>query len=185
MLFRLASAVSNQLHVSVCICYDLSGFSKFQTIMGKSLPLPSREHSLGTVEVIMRVQRGFSLRQLLTLEPVLFLYAFGLFMNVPVSQQYIYSRLSEAKGFPYHFQQKTGCEGKELNDSMKNLEKEVLATLCFIQDKLFLYYIILQSFRFLRITERMLAYHSTGQHFSFILHYLTLHRNSCKEVCIF
>lgn len=84
----------------------------------------------------MPVQRGFSLRQLLTVEPVLFLYAFGLFMNVPVSQQYIYSRLSEAKGFPYHFQQKTGCEGKELNDSMKKLEKEVLTMimLCFIQD---------------------------------------------------
>ena len=49
-------------------------------------------------------------------------------MNVPVSQQYIYSRLSEAKGFPYHFQQKTGCEGKDLNDSMKKLEKEVTGT---------------------------------------------------------
>lgn len=75
----------------------------------------------------MPVQSRFSLRQLLTVEPVLFLYAFGLFMNVPVSQQYIYSRLSEAKGFPYHFQQKTGCEGKELNASMKTLEKEVIS----------------------------------------------------------
>ena len=68
---------------------------------------------------------GFSWRQLLTVEPVLFLYAFGLFMNVPVSQQFIYHRLSDAKGFPYHFQQETGCEGKNLNASMKKLEKEV------------------------------------------------------------
>lgn len=68
---------------------------------------------------------GFSWPQLLTVEPVLFLYAFGLFMNVPVSQQFIYHRLSDAKGFPYHFQQDTGCEGKNLNASMKKLEKEV------------------------------------------------------------
>lgn len=70
-------------------------------------------------------------------------------MNVPVSQQYIYSRISEAKGFPYHFQQKTGCEGKELNDSMKKLEKEVLAIiLCLI--RISCYVIIhLQSFRFI------------------------------------
>jgi len=97
----------------------------------------------------MPVQRGFSLRRLLTLEPVLFLYAFGLFMNVPVSQQYIYSRISEAKGFPYHFQQKTGCEGKELNDSMKKLEKEVLAIiLCLI--RISCYVIIhFQLFRFI------------------------------------
>lgn len=74
----------------------------------------------------MPVHRGLSCRQLLTVEPVLFLYAFGLFMNIPVAQQYIYFRLSEANGFPYHFQQKTGCEGKELNDSMKRLEKKVI-----------------------------------------------------------
>jgi len=70
-------------------------------------------------------------------------------MNVPVSQQYIYSRISEAKGFPYHFQQKTGCEGKELNDSMKKLEKEVLAIiLCLI--RISCYVIIhFQLFRFI------------------------------------
>ena len=142
------------------------------------------QHSLGTIEFIMPVQRGFSLRQLLTVEPVLFLYAFGLFMNVPVSQQYIYSRLSEAKGFPYHFQQNTGCEGQELNDSMKKLEKEVLAIiLCFIQDKCFVI-LHLQSFMFIRSTERVLA-SITQQHCSHVLHYHTLHRNSCKKVFIF
>ncbi|KAJ7383109.1 hypothetical protein OS493_030639 [Desmophyllum pertusum] len=77
--------------------------------------------------------QGLSLRQLVTVEPVLFLYAFGLFMNVPVAQQFVYSRLSEAKGFPYHFQQKTGCEGKELNDSMKKLEKEVQTEASYVQ----------------------------------------------------
>lgn len=76
---------------------------------------------------------GFSWRQLLTVEPVLFLYAFGLFMNVPVSQQFIYHRLSDAKGFPYHFQQDTGCEGKNLNASMKKLEKEVQTDASYVQ----------------------------------------------------
>ena len=128
----------------------------------------------------MPVQSGFSLRQLLTVEPVLFLYAFGLFMNVPVSQQYIYSRLSEAKGFPYHFQQKTGCEGKELNDSMKILEKEVLAIiyLCFIQDKLLCNtFAILQHYQ---STERVLL--STE---FFLTSYLTSPLLSCKKVWIF
>ena len=85
----------------------------------------SFRHPVGTAYAVMPAQRGLSCRQLLTVEPVIFLYAFGLFMNAPVLQQYIYSRLSEAKGFPYHFKHKTGCEGKELNDSMKRLEKEV------------------------------------------------------------
>ncbi|KAL9982455.1 hypothetical protein ACROYT_G004499 [Oculina patagonica] len=54
-------------------------------------------------------------------------------MNAPVSHQYIYSRLSEANGFPYHFQHKTGCEGKVLNDSMKKLEKEVQTEASYVQ----------------------------------------------------
>lgn len=147
---------TSYLSVFDMIC---QGFQHFkQLLKGLYLPFQSLirscikltfQLSLGTVEFIMPVQRGFSLRRLLTLEPVLFLYAFGLFMNVPVSQQYIYSRISEAKGFPYHFQQKTGCEGKELNDSMKKLEKEVLAIiLCLI--RISCYVIIhLQSFRFI------------------------------------
>ena len=134
----------------------------------------------------MPVQSGFSLRQLLTVEPVLFLYAFGLFMNVPVSQQYIYSRLSETKGFPYHFQQKTGCEGKELNDSMKTLEKEVLPKiifyLCFIQEKLLCNIILhLQFFRFIRVQRE--CWLATLRNF-FLISYLTLPRHPCKKVCM-
>ena len=48
-------------------------------------------------------------------------------MSMPIAQQYVYKRLSEARGFPYHFQQDdgdTGC-GSKLNDTMKKLEKEV------------------------------------------------------------
>ena len=64
---------------------------------------------------------------MLTVEPVLFFYAFGFFMSMPIAQQYVYKRLSEARGFPYHFQQDdgdTGC-GSKSNDTMKKLEKEV------------------------------------------------------------
>ena len=49
-------------------------------------------------------------------------------MSMPIAQQYVYKRLSEARGFPYHFQQDdgdTGC-GLKLNDTMKKREKEVM-----------------------------------------------------------
>ena len=67
---------------------------------------------------------------MLAVEPVLFFYAYGLFMSVPVSQQYVYHRLSEAKGFPYDFQRESkGCDAQALNASMKKLEKEVVGGL--------------------------------------------------------
>ena len=63
---------------------------------------------------------------MLTVEPVIFFYSYGLLMNVPIYQQYVYYRLSEERGFPYSFQeQKSGCGSKTLNDSMEKLEKEV------------------------------------------------------------
>ena len=77
---------------------------------------------------------------MLTVEPVLFFYAFGFFMNIPIAQQYVYKRLSEARGFPYYFQQDdgdTGC-GSKLNDTMKKLEKEVYLSLRFYSRTLLL-----------------------------------------------
>ena len=49
-------------------------------------------------------------------------------MSVPISQQYVYHRLSEKKHFPYQFKQdeNSGCGSQSLNDSMKKLEKEVI-----------------------------------------------------------
>ncbi|XP_068746746.1 proton-coupled folate transporter-like isoform X2 [Montipora capricornis] len=65
-------------------------------------------------------------RKMLTVEPVIFFYSCGLLMNVLIYQQYVYYRLSEERGFPYHFQkQKSGCGSKPFNDSMEKLEKEV------------------------------------------------------------
>ena len=169
MLFRQALArlvLASQL--SVCVC-KISNNRPEVSLSRFNLP---RYQILGSVEFIMPVKRGFSLRQMLTVEPVLFLYAFGLFMNVPVSQQYIYSRLSEAKGFPYHFQQKTGCQGKDLNDSMKKLEKEVSGMILrFIEDKL-LYNDTFPILQFYWSTERVLAYHSTIFFLKFTLHIL-------------
>ena len=64
-------------------------------------------------------------RQLLTVEPVMFFYAYGLFMAMPVFQQYIYHRLSEEHQFPYNFKEQTSSCGSSLNESMEKLEKKV------------------------------------------------------------
>ncbi|CAH3125439.1 unnamed protein product [Porites lobata] len=85
--------------------------------------------------IAMSATRRLSWSMMLTVEPVLFFYAFGFFMNIPIAQQYVYKRLSEAKGFPYHFQQDdgdTGC-GSKLNDTMKKLEKEVQTYASYVQ----------------------------------------------------
>ncbi|XP_068746748.1 proton-coupled folate transporter-like [Montipora capricornis] len=73
-------------------------------------------------------------RKMLTVEPVIFFYSYGLLMNVPIYQQYVYFRLSEERGFPYSFQeQKSGCGSKTLNDSMEKLEKEVQSYASYVQ----------------------------------------------------
>ena len=90
---------------------------------------------------------GLSLRQMLTVEPVLFLYAYGLFMSVPVSQQYVYYRISEAKGFPYHFQQENSvCGSQSPNKSMEKLEKQ--ASGCFQLEIKFISLIFINQYLF-------------------------------------
>ena len=47
-------------------------------------------------------------------------------MSVPVSQQYVYYRLSEQKGFPYSFKHNNpGCGSNSLNGSMEKREQQV------------------------------------------------------------
>ncbi|XP_048585472.1 proton-coupled folate transporter isoform X2 [Nematostella vectensis] len=61
-----------------------------------------------------------------TPEIVVFLYAYGLFMHVPVIQQYVYSRIAKSKGFPYDAHKKTGCGNITiLNATMQHIEQEV------------------------------------------------------------
>ena len=60
-----------------------------------------------------------------TIEPVIFLYAYGLFMHLPVIQQYIYKRVSDAKGFPYSPSSSETCSKRTLNSTLEDLEKEV------------------------------------------------------------
>ena len=60
-----------------------------------------------------------------TIEPVIFLYAYGLFMHLPVIQQYIYKRVSDKKGFPYSTSSTESCSNQTLNATLKELEKEV------------------------------------------------------------
>ena len=60
-----------------------------------------------------------------TIEPVIFLYAYGLFMHLPVIQQYVYKRVRDNKGFPYSASSKESCSNHTLNATLKELEKEV------------------------------------------------------------
>ncbi|KXJ16174.1 proton-coupled folate transporter [Exaiptasia diaphana] len=70
--------------------------------------------------------KRFTIKQLVTVEPVIFFYAFALFMHQPVINQYIYSRIAKAKGFPYTTTKGSSCGNvTALNDTMKDLEKQV------------------------------------------------------------
>ncbi|XP_031551724.1 proton-coupled folate transporter-like [Actinia tenebrosa] len=70
--------------------------------------------------------KRFNWRQLLTAEPVVFFYAYGLFMHLPVIQQYIYFRIAKNKGFPYDTTASNSCGNETaLNATMKGLEKQV------------------------------------------------------------
>lgn len=85
-----------------------------------------------------------------TIEPVIFLYAYGLFMHLPVIQQYIYKRVSDAKGFPYSASSKESCSNQTLNATLKGLEKEVnvfiVTVICLVfmlMIKIFCFYLII------------------------------------------
>lgn len=67
-----------------------------------------------------------------TIEPVIFLYAYGLFMHMPVIQQYVYKRVSVAKNFPYSSSTKERCQNQTQNTTLKELEKEVQALSSYI-----------------------------------------------------
>lgn len=71
-------------------------------------------------------------RRYLTVEPVIFFYAYGLMMSMPIWRQYIYSVISEKKGFPYDElllgQDEPGCPEHFTgpnSTSLKDLEQEV------------------------------------------------------------
>ena len=70
-------------------------------------------------------------RRYATVEPVIFFYAYGLMTSIPLFQQYVYSVVSENKGFPYKqlMMNKDGPGCSEvvlgLNSTLKQLESEV------------------------------------------------------------
>lgn len=68
-------------------------------------------------------------RRYLTVEPVILLYTFGLMTSMPIWDQYVYSTLSEKRGFPYDelVVEKEGlsCNFTELNSTLKDLEQQV------------------------------------------------------------
>ncbi|PFX24836.1 proton-coupled folate transporter-like [Stylophora pistillata] len=70
-------------------------------------------------------------RRYLTVEPVIFFYAYGLVMSRPIFGQYVYSVISQLKGFPYEqlLLEKEGLGCQEhfagANNTLVDLEKEV------------------------------------------------------------
>ena len=68
-------------------------------------------------------------RRYLTVEPVILLYTFGLMTSMPIWDQYVYSTLSEKRGFPYDElvveKEGLGCNFTELNSTLKDLERQV------------------------------------------------------------
>ena len=70
-------------------------------------------------------------RRYLTVEPVIFFYAFGLMTAFPLYRQYVYSVVSEKKGFPYKElvmdKDEPGCHEDFIgqNTTLKQLEEEV------------------------------------------------------------
>ena len=70
-------------------------------------------------------------RRYLTVEVVIFFYGYGVFAGYLLIQQYVYSVVSEEKGFPYKElvmdKDGPGCHGNMtgLNSTLKRLEKEV------------------------------------------------------------
>ncbi|EDO32892.1 predicted protein, partial [Nematostella vectensis] len=75
----------------------------------------------------------------ITVEPVIFCYAFGIILHVPVIQQYIHQRLSEGKGLTYEYNNtdsRTTCEPIQMANSSEEtleLQKEVQAEASYMQ----------------------------------------------------
>ena len=72
-----------------------------------------------------------SWRSFLTVEPVILFYAYGLFTSLPLFRQYVYSVISDGKGFPYKElimeKEGPGCHEDVFgaNATLKRLEEEV------------------------------------------------------------
>ena len=67
----------------------------------------------------------------LTVEPVMFFFAYGIMTSLPLYRQYFYWVISEMKGFPYAellmSKDDPGCHGDIIsqNSTLKKLEEEV------------------------------------------------------------
>lgn len=70
-------------------------------------------------------------RRYLTVEPVMFFFAYGVLASIPLYQQYVYRVISEMKGFPYAElvlnEDGPGCHEDVIsqNATLKKLEEEV------------------------------------------------------------
>ena len=79
----------------------------------------------------MPQQKLLSWRSFLTVEPIILFYAYGLFTSLPLFRQYVYSVISDGKGFPYKElimeKEGPGCHEDVFgaNATLKRLEEEV------------------------------------------------------------
>ena len=73
-------------------------------------------------------------RRYLTVEPVIFFYAYGLITSLPIWQQYVYDAASQLKDFPYknltQGRESGGCGDDRFgrNSTLGQKEKEVRCT---------------------------------------------------------
>jgi PCFT/HCP family folate transporter-like MFS transporter 1/3 len=93
---------------------------------------PIKEKSYGK-KVCQRVE---SLFRGITVEPVIFCYAFGIILHVPVIQQYIHKRLSEEKGLVYNStDSRSSCESFPMatSEATKRLQRQVQSESSYMQ----------------------------------------------------
>lgn len=59
-------------------------------------------------------------------DPVIIMYLFAAMLELPLVQQYVYSRYSDDKGFPYDYQRRsTSCDPGKMNATEKTLQEQV------------------------------------------------------------
>lgn len=88
-----------------------------------------------TVYIEEDLTRSVDYQYRVTVEPVVFCYAFGILLHVPIIQQYIYYRISESKGLVTNkTEHLSNCESHVVhgNEQLENLQRETQTETSFI-----------------------------------------------------
>lgn len=87
------------------------------------------------IEEDLNALTSVDLQYRMTVEPVVFCYAFGILLHVPIIQQYIYFRVSESKGLvTNNTEHLSNCENRPLygNAQLDRLQKETQTETSFV-----------------------------------------------------